>query len=62
MEGMPSGDHKMEGMEMGGTEEHAMQMGSLPMPRMLAIIIATFACLLAAGGITSALFAAITFR
>jgi hypothetical protein len=39
-----------------------MQMGSLPLPKMLAIIALTFACLLAAGWITSAFFAPITFR
>lgn len=58
---MPAGG-KMEGMAMGGGEGHAMQMGSLPLPKMLAIIALTFACLPAAGWITSAFFAPITFR
>jgi len=59
---MPDGQ-KMEGMEHGADgEDHAMQMGSLPMPRMLAVIAATFACLLLAAWITSAFFAPITFR
>jgi hypothetical protein len=47
-------------MEMGG-EDKPMAMGSLPMPKALAIIVATFACLLLAGWITSTFFAPITF-
>jgi hypothetical protein len=50
----------MPGMEMGG-EDKPMAMGSLPMPKALAIIVATFACLLLAGWITSTFFAPITF-
>jgi hypothetical protein len=50
----------MPGMETGG-EDKPMAMGSLPMPRALAIIVATFACLLLAGWITSTFFAPITF-
>jgi Domain of unknown function (DUF4396) len=61
MEGMSMPDDQMEVMDMGG-EGHAMQMGSLPMSRMIAIIALTFACLLAAAWITSAFFAPITFR
>jgi hypothetical protein len=38
-----------------------MEIGSLPMPRMLAIIAATLACLVLAAWITSAFFAPITF-
>jgi hypothetical protein len=65
MEGMAMPDGgKMEGMDMPGEggEDHPMQMGSLPLPRMIAIIIATFACLLLAAWITSIFFAPITFR
>jgi Domain of unknown function (DUF4396) len=64
MEAMPMPDgQKMEGMEPGaGGEDHTMEMGSLPMPQMIAIIAATFACLLLAAWITSAFFAPITFR
>jgi len=58
---MPDGQ-KMEAMPAAGDEDRAMQMGSLPMPRMLAIVAATFACLLLAAWITSAFFAPITFR
>jgi hypothetical protein len=61
MEDMSVRDHQMAGMDMGAAEGHAMPMGSLPMPRMLAIIAATFACLLLAAWMTSAFFAPITF-
>jgi hypothetical protein len=62
MEGMPMPDGQtMEGMEMGG-EGNAMQMGALPMPKMLAIIALTFACLLAVAWVTSVFFAPIVFR
>jgi hypothetical protein len=37
-------------------------MGSLPMPKMIAIVALSFACLLLAAWITSAFFAPITFR
>ena len=58
-----SGGETMAGMDhAAGGEGHAMQMGSLPMPKMLAIIALTFACLLAAAWITAAFFAPITFR
>jgi hypothetical protein len=64
MEDMAMPDsQKMEAVTHGADgEDHAMQMGSLPMPRMLAIIAATFACLVLAAWITSAFFAPITFR
>jgi hypothetical protein len=65
MEGMPMPDGQtMEGMKhaAAGGEGHAMQMGSLPMPKMLAIIALTFACLLAAAWVTSVFFAPIVFR
>jgi Domain of unknown function (DUF4396) len=65
MEGMPMPEgRKMEGMDMAGEgrEGHAMEMGSLPMPKMIAIVALSFACLLLAAWITSAFFAPITFR
>jgi hypothetical protein len=63
MPGMDMGGQDRTGMEhASGGEGHAMHMGSLPTPRMVIIIAATFACLLLAAGITSALFAPITFR
>lgn len=57
MEGMAMADGEMEGMGEG----HAMHMGSLPMSKMIVIIVATFACLLLAAWITSVFFAPITF-
>jgi hypothetical protein len=61
MEGMDMpGDQKGD-VDMGGGEDQPMEMGSLPMPKMIAIIAATFACLLVAGWITSAFLAPITF-
>jgi hypothetical protein len=62
MEGMSMPDDGMAGMDMGAAEGHAMQMGGLPLPKMIAIIVATFACLLLAAWITSVFFAPITFR
>jgi hypothetical protein len=65
MEGMPMPDGQtMEGKKhaAAGGEGHAMQMGSLPMPKMLAIIALTFACLLAVAWVTSVFFAPIVFR
>jgi hypothetical protein len=62
---MPVADGRtMAGMEhapAGSGEGHAMQMGSLPMPKAIAIVALTFACLLLAAWITSAFFAPITF-
>ncbi|MEM7024475.1 MAG: DUF4396 domain-containing protein [Pseudomonadota bacterium] len=60
---MASGD--MAGMEMGagsgGGEDQPMEMGTLPLPKMIAIIAGTFAGLLLALWITSTFFAPITF-
>jgi hypothetical protein len=65
MEGMAMpGDHRMQGMEqmgMAGGEDHPMQMGALPLPKAVAIVAATFACLLLAAWITSTFFAPIVF-
>jgi Domain of unknown function (DUF4396) len=64
MEGMATtAGVKMERMEHAATrgEGHARQMRSLPLPKMTAVIAATFACLLLGGWITSAFFAPITF-
>ncbi len=57
MEGMD-----MPGMDMGGAggEDQPMEMGSLPLPKAAAIIVATFACLLLAAWITT-FFAPIAF-
>jgi Domain of unknown function (DUF4396) len=52
------GHKSMEGMDM--SEDKPMQMGSLPLPKAIAIIIATAACLLVAAWITT-FFAPITF-
>jgi hypothetical protein len=57
MEGMD-----MPGMDMGGAggEDQPMEMGSLPLPKAAAIVVATLACLLLAAWITT-FFAPIAF-
>jgi hypothetical protein len=56
----PNMGHKsMEGMDMG--EDKPMEMASLALPKVIGVIAATFACLLAAAWITSAFFVPVTF-
>jgi hypothetical protein len=56
----PNMGHKsMEGMDM--EEAKPMEMASLALPKVIGVIAATFACLLAAAWITSAFFVPVTF-